>query len=293
MLEFRDWKNNLIKLVVALITLAFLFEVFAFYKGTPQQAYQPPAPAEQPSGNASAVFFKINATLEKYSDVLILRGSISDAARAKARELERKGAVLFSNEISQGELALNLAPDANITELADEFSGFGGITASARATLLGPDTVYIESQGFRGNVTLATRFTMELDPAIEAGENVTLALRAMLDNGRITQTAPALAPSTRRISTEAHIVNFTGDYIAGASIPWERRGLNLSEVEDELGKKFTNVQIVRSDLSSLVSVPLENATNETREEIRNLKYVRELREDGIVVNDSFADEEQV
>ncbi len=293
MLGLRDWKSNLIKLVVALITLAFLFEVFAFYRGTPQSVYEPTTPTTQTGDNASAVFFKINATLEKYSDVLILRGDISDAARAKARELERSGVVLFSNEITQNELALNLAPEANITALASEFGGFGGITASARATLLGPDTVYVESQGFKGNVTLAARFTMDLDPGIEAGENVTIALRAMLDNGRITQIAPMLAPSTKRISTEVTIANLTGDYLAGASIPWEGRNLDLSAVNGELGKNLTNVQIVRYDLNSLVNVSLGNATNETLGEIKNLYYVRELRDDGILVNDSFTDESQV
>ncbi|MBI4399369.1 hypothetical protein HY570_01345, partial [Candidatus Micrarchaeota archaeon] len=231
-------KDSLIKLFVILVVLAFILELFVLLPGQPvQQQPQTPITNENDSGSLPTVkdrflgIAAVNATIVKYDDSLVLSGKDLGSANVIISDLIKTNKVSYKTNVNEDTLVLNLPANANVSEIVVSFRGLN-LSIVGRASLRINGTAQFTAPNLsRVDVAIERDILLTLDVANKpVGSNVTVSLRALIEDGKIQQMEePTIAPLSRNFLVNGTIVRVRQQGIVFAQVEWESRNeVNVS-----------------------------------------------------------------
>jgi len=189
-------KQNIVKIGVVAVALAFLLETFAFGGGRQnpsnnQPGNLPPVDTQPLAGTAL-----VNGTVQGYGSELYVQNA-DEKARALIDELKAEGTVLYPAKFGANVTVLNLARKANVTELTARFAQTNTTSSVlARTSIKMPLLIeFATPQGLK-NATFED-ISINTPGLAPVGSNITISLRATLQGGLVSSySAELYAPSS-------------------------------------------------------------------------------------------------
>ena len=289
-------RDDLFKAFALVVVLAFVLGTFSYQgqgKYIDQNTATPtPAPAAGGIlGTADSV-----ATLYSYPDgVIAVSGSnaANDAGlRQTLRNLSSQGKVAYFNSASADSVNIVLVPGANVSEIAWMLErGFPLYTSTARAQLALPDEIAFQTSQGIVRAPIGSRSSLQLEPLLSVGENVSIYITAMLSEGAITQMQVELAESEGVVLLNGTVGDLKNKWIADAEVPWENRtNVNDSALGAWLNSTYPNSTLIWQ-LRAFIAYG-QNATPGQQVKLENLSYASVVLSDFLMVNESFTDRAQ-
>ncbi|MFH1285475.1 MAG: hypothetical protein ABIH99_02735 [Candidatus Micrarchaeota archaeon] len=288
-------KDNLIKLLVVLLILVFMFEILAF---APREPVAPTGGDNGDSGNTQnelivgTTFF--NASVYSYKSELRVTGSNS-LLTEKIESLRAEGKVAYTQEPAENITLLVLPSSVKPSDIALELKGFNATTHS-RAVLSAPAKLSVATLAGTVEADMELPITLYLDPSIPKGENIQISAEvSVLQNTVYELRSMTIIPENFQTAVVATVTSTTDIHFARCSIAWEDRMLDVSKANSTLASSFTQ-GAVRSYLPAhIVAVVPENSSSFAlkRTEIANLSYVTGIGDLLVQVNESFVDKQKL
>lgn len=277
-------KENIIKVIVVVVVLAFLFEVLAF---TPQflpSGQQQGSSAQQDVNETFLGSALVNATISSFSRELVVDGNTLEFEE-KLKELKVRGRVLYASKLSENRTLLNLASSETASGIAGEISG-SGVRFVATATLSIPTMIEFDTGSGKRNASNYGYTTLVLDPRLDVGANVTLKMTANIQGNAVTQYNTQLIPEDKQAQLSARVKKLGSDYKATLLFAWEERNFD----ETTLGTVLSKAKKLKYTLERIpVAIVSQTPSNESAELLKNLSYVEKVNDGFVLMNANFTD----
>lgn len=289
-------KKDLIKIAVALVTLAFLFEMFSISGAGRYLTGPEEGPAETPTpSNLLFGIAEANATVLAYPDnIIVVRGTgVGRDANLSARllELQRGGKVSYYNSAEEGSVNVILAQGANITQVALNLTlDFPGYSLSSKAQISLPENLTFRTEA--GNVTAPVRARpfLYMEPLVPAGGGIEVAVGATVGNGTASEVEVQVAEKEGIVRVPARVVALGEMWIVNATYAWEERAVNATRIQENLRAKYLN-STVGYEAASYIRIM--NASEAQKERMRNLSYINFMVGDTALVESDFTNRSKV
>ncbi len=280
-------KENIIKVFVAVVVIAFLLEIFAFTPQFIQQQTENPN-SNQPAASIAIGNTVVNATVSSYAREILVAGS-SKEFEAKASELRSQGKILYISRLSENRTLLNLASAENANGIARELGG-KKVQFVSTATLSFPAELEFETSTGKKNASTQGAISMPLDPRIPVGANISLSIVANIQNETVTEYNARVIPEEKTVQLNAEAKKLGDEYTASLIFSWENRGFN----ELELSQTLSQAKKVRYTVEKIPLVLLNEApANDSLEQLQNLTYVEKVQGSYVIVKQDFTNSSQL
>ncbi|MEM3399246.1 MAG: hypothetical protein QXP42_00230 [Candidatus Micrarchaeia archaeon] len=274
-------KENIIKIVVVLIVLAFILEPLVLGGRQSQSSEE----QNKTLNETIPVFAELNAIVIGYENILVVNGS-----EELLMKLSRDSRFAFANPISKGEIALVLERDSNITEIARELYALNetfAVKGKARVLL----TEGLDVKGRK--ISYSRPLKIEIDPVTAEGTNLTIQVRALVSDEEVLELLPLVRQKKANLPVEARVERLIDRYGAIVSFGWEERNIHFPEIARKLGESLSNVSLLNYTPISTVRVLGMGENKEMSEFAKNLSYVKDVSGDILIIADDFTDKMRI
>jgi hypothetical protein len=288
-------RNDVLKIGVLVLVLAFLTQVFSFQGGGSYVddvgGEEIPTPTPMPPGVLGLA--AADATVSGYpQSIITLAGTAAgedEELQQRLRDLTAEGQVAYFNSANPDNINIVLAEGADVVGVAWNITiDFPDYVLFAEAELALPEELEFETAQGNVSATLRPEIEILMEPLTPVGSNVSLVVRAMLVGEEVSEFQVQVAEKEGVLLVEGNVAELLDEWMIDAQVPWtERNTLDLAGLQGALNSTYPNSS-VNYELNQLISVG--EITDEERDALGEFEYVMFAVGGSVVIGDDFVNQ---